>query len=45
MLMLRMFRHFQDKVFYKTTNGLILPDPHYNHAKYYHFFNEIKKIL
>ncbi|MDE6284211.1 MAG: hypothetical protein K2M17_00485, partial [Bacilli bacterium] len=33
---------FPRQAFYKTTNGMILPDPHYNHAEYYHFLNEIE---
>ena len=36
---------FPRQAFYKTENGLILPDPHYNHAEYYHFLNEIEKNI
>lgn len=33
---------FPRQAFYKTSNGTILPDPHYNHAEYYHFLNDIE---
>ncbi len=36
---------FPRQAFYKTENRLILPDPHYNHAEYYHFLNEIEKNI
>lgn len=35
---------FPRQAFYKK-NGAILPDPHYNHAEYYHFINEIQKEI
>lgn len=34
---------FPRQAFYKTKSGMILPDPHYNHAEYYHFLNEVEK--
>lgn len=34
---------FPRQAFYKTKSGMILPDPHYNHAEYYHFLNEIEQ--
>lgn len=34
---------FPRQAFYKTQNGQIIPDPHYNHAEYYHFLNDIEK--
>ena len=37
---------FPRQAFYKTPNGSIIPDPHYNHAEYYHFLAEIEhKII
>lgn len=34
---------FPRQAFYKTKSGLILPDPHYNQAEYYHLLNEIEQ--
>lgn len=34
---------FPRQAFYKTKNGMVLPDPHYNQAEYYHLLNEIEK--
>jgi len=34
---------FPRQAFYKTKSGMILPDPHYNHAEYYHLINEVEK--
>lgn len=36
---------FPRQAFYKTKNGTILPDPHYNYAEYYHFLNDIEKHI
>ncbi|MBP3635065.1 MAG: hypothetical protein J6J17_01220 [Bacilli bacterium] len=36
---------FPRQAFYKTANGSILPDPHYNHAEYYHFLNDIENHI
>lgn len=36
---------FPRQAFYKTPNGTIIPDPHYNHAEYYHFLNDIEKKI
>ena len=36
---------FPRQAFYITPKGTILPDPHYNHAEYYHFLNEIEKNI
>lgn len=36
---------FPRQAFYKTSNGTILPDPHYNHAEYYHLLNEIEQNI
>ena len=36
---------FPRQAFYKTPNGNIVPDPHYNQAEYYHFLNEIENKI
>lgn len=36
---------FPRQAFYKTLNGSIIPDPHYNHAEYYHFLAEIENKI
>ena len=37
---------FPRQAFYKNLNGSIIPDPHYNHAEYYHFLSEVEhKII
>lgn len=36
---------FQRQTFYKTKNDMILPDPHYNKAEYYHLLNEIENSI
>lgn len=36
---------FPRQAFYKTSNGTILPDPHYNHAEYYHFLNDVENHI
>lgn len=36
---------FPRQAFYKTANGTILPDPHYNHAEYYHFLNVVENHI
>ena len=36
---------FPRQAFYKTTNGNIIPDPHYNQAEYYHFLMEIENKI
>ena len=36
---------FPRQAFYKTPSGTILPDPHYNHAEYYHFLNNIERHI
>ena len=36
---------FPRQVFYKTPNGSIIPDPHYNQAEYYHFLAEIENKI
>lgn len=36
---------FPRQAFYKTPNGSIIPDPHYNHEEYYHFLAEIEKKI
>lgn len=36
---------FPRQAFYKTKNGTILPDPHYNQAEYYHFLSEIENKI
>lgn len=36
---------FPRQAFYKTPNGSILPDPHYNQAEYYHFLAEIENKI
>jgi hypothetical protein len=36
---------FPRQAFYKTQNGAILPDPHYNQAEYYHFLSEVEKKI
>ena len=37
---------FPRQAFYKTPEGNIIPDPHYNQAEYYHFLSEIEtKII
>ena len=36
---------FPRQAFYKTKNGAILPDPHYNQAEYYHFLSEVEKKI
>ncbi len=36
---------FHRQAFYKTMNGAIIPDPHYNHAEYYYFLNCIENHI
>lgn len=36
---------FPRQAFYKTPNGSIIPDPHYNQAEYYHFLAEIENKI
>lgn len=36
---------FPRQAFYKTKNGITLPDLHYNQAEYYHFLNDIEKHI
>lgn len=36
---------FPRQAFYKTASGIILPDPHYNQAEYYHFLAEIESKI
>lgn len=36
---------FPRQAFYKTPNGTIIPDPHYNHAEYYHFLNDVENKI
>ena len=36
---------FPRQAFYKTQNGSILPDPHYNQAEYYHFLREVEQKI
>ncbi len=36
---------FPRQAFYRTSNGTIIPDPHYNHAEYYHLLNEIEQNI
>lgn len=36
---------FPRQAFYKTREGNIIPDPHYNHAEYYHFLAEIENKI
>lgn len=36
---------FPRQAFYKTPNGIIIPDPHYNQAEYYHFLAEIENKI
>lgn len=36
---------FPRQAFYKTPNGNIIPDPHYNQAEYYHFLMEIENKI
>ena len=36
---------FPRQAFYKTKNGDIIPDPHYNQAEYYHFLAEIENKI
>lgn len=36
---------FPRQAFYKTKNGMILPDPHYNQAEYYHLLNDIENHI
>lgn len=36
---------FPRQAFYKTQNGNIIPDPHYNQAEYYHFLAEIENKI
>lgn len=36
---------FPRQAFYKTLNGNIVPDPHYNQAEYYHFLAEIENKI
>ena len=36
---------FPRQAFYKTQSGNILPDPHYNHAEYYHFLTEVENKI
>lgn len=33
---------FPRQAFYKTPDGSIIPDPHYNQAEYYHFLAEVE---
>lgn len=36
---------FPRQAFYKTKTGAIIPDPHYNHAEYYHFLNDVEQKI
>ena len=36
---------FPRQAFYKTSNGNIIPDAHYNQAEYYHFLAEIENKI
>jgi len=36
---------FPRQPFYKTPNGTIIADPHYNHAEYYHLLNNVEKSI
>ncbi|MBR2604046.1 MAG: hypothetical protein IKE10_03425 [Bacilli bacterium] len=36
---------FPRQAFYKTPDGSIIPDPHYNQAEYYHFLAEIENKI
>lgn len=36
---------FPRQAFYKTPQGSIIPDPHYNQAEYYHFLAEIENKI
>ncbi len=36
---------FPRQAFYKTPEGNIIPDPHYNQAEYYHFLAEIENKI
>jgi hypothetical protein len=36
---------FPRQAFYKTPAGTIIPDPHYNHAEYFHFLDDIEKKI
>lgn len=36
---------FPRQAFYKTPEGTIIPDPHYNQAEYYHFLAEIENKI
>jgi len=36
---------FPRQAFYKTPEGYIIPDPHYNQAEYYHFLAEIENRI
>ena len=36
---------FPRQAFYKTPNGNIIPDPHYNQAEYYHFLAEVENKI
>lgn len=36
---------FPRQAFYKTQDGSMIPDPHYNQAEYYHFLANIEKSI
>ena len=36
---------FPRQAFYKTPEGNVIPDPHYNHAEYYHFLSEVENKI
>ena len=36
---------FPRQAFYKTPNGRIIPDPHYNQAEYYHFLSILENNI
>ncbi|MBR3210276.1 MAG: hypothetical protein IKF82_08475 [Bacilli bacterium] len=36
---------FPRQAFYRTPSGSIIPDPHYNHAEYYHFLAKIENKI